>query len=94
MRKFKHKFTENSFVVYSSTQEQQKILSIHPCELRRVVSLVEINGKDVEIAFMTNHSKRGTIINSQPKIGTDCMKQTTETLTKTGVYTPLAPSMG
>ncbi|WP_136078286.1 IS4 family transposase [Pontiella desulfatans] len=27
----------------------------YPCELRRVVALVEINGKDVEIAFITNH---------------------------------------
>lgn len=27
----------------------------YPCELRRVVALVEINGKDVEIAFITNN---------------------------------------
>lgn len=33
----------------------EKSKEAYPCELRRVVALVEINGKDVEIAFITNH---------------------------------------
>jgi hypothetical protein len=33
----------------------EKSKEAYPCELRRVVALVEVNGKDVEIAFITNH---------------------------------------
>ncbi len=33
----------------------EKTKESYPCELRRVVALVEINGKDVEMVFMTNN---------------------------------------
>ena len=35
----------------------EKSKKAYPCELRRVVALVELNGKDVEMVFLTNHQE-------------------------------------
>jgi hypothetical protein len=49
--------TRNKRIVRDEVIEMalEKTKESYPCELRRVVALVEINGKDVEMVFMANN---------------------------------------
>ena len=49
--------TKNKRILHDEVIELmlEKSKKAYPCEFRRVVALVEINGKDVEMVFLTNH---------------------------------------